>query len=113
MAKKKYEKVDGLGPKDLMKIRAAIRLVWHRSHVRKLVVNRCIGAGGFSYCEKCKKRAPKVFIDHIKRVGDVDEGFIKRLFVSSKWLQGLCKKCHDSKTKQERKELREIQKGFL
>lgn len=102
MAKKKIEKVDGLSANDIKKIRNALRQIWHRSHVRKLCVNRCIGAGGFSYCEKCKKRAPKVFIDHIIKVGDVDSGFIKRLFTPSKNLQGLCKKCHDAKTKAER-----------
>ncbi len=103
VAKKVREKVDGLSPHDVKKIRAAIRQVWHRSHVRKLCVNRCIGKDGFSYCELCKKRAPKVFIDHITKVGEVDSGFIKRLFVASKYLQGLCKKCHDLKTKEERR----------
>lgn len=102
MGKKKIEKTDGLGPREIQKIRAAIRLVWHRSHARALVVKRCVGKDGFSYCEKCKKRAPKIFIDHIVRVGDLNGGFIKRLFTPSKNLQGLCKKCHDAKTKEER-----------
>ena len=102
--KKVRLKVDGLSPHDIKKIRNAIRQVWHRSHVRKLCVNRCIGKDGFSYCEKCKKRSPKVFIDHITKVGEVDGGFIKRLFTPSKNLQGLCKKCHDLKTKEERAE---------
>lgn len=100
--KKTFEKVDGLGPKDLKNIRSAIRQIWHRSHVRNLVVKRCIGAGGFSFCEKCKRRSPKVFIDHIVRVGEVDAGFIGRMFTPSKNLQGLCKPCHDLKTKAER-----------
>lgn len=102
MAKKVREKVDGLSRHDIAKIRSAIRQVWHRSHVRKLVVNRCIGRGGFSYCELCKTRSPKIFIDHLLEVGDVDGGFIDRLFTPSKNLQGLCKKCHDAKTKKER-----------
>lgn len=108
MAKKKLVKVDGLGPHEIKKIRAAVRQVWHRSYARRLVVLRCIGRGGFSYCELCKKRAPKIFIDHIVNVGDVDYGFINRMFVASKWLRGLCKKCHDIKTKEERKRA----KGF-
>lgn len=100
----KPEKTDGLGPVEIRKIRTAIRQVWHRCHARKLCVERCVGPDGFSYCEKCKKRSPKVLIDHIKKVGDVDGGFIERLFCPSKQLQGLCKTCHDAKTKEERAE---------
>jgi hypothetical protein len=102
--KKKIEKVDGLSPYDVKKIRSAIRQVWQRSHVRKLCVNRCIGVGGFSYCEQCKKRAPHIHIDHKVRVGDVDAGFIARLFCPSSGLQGLCKECHRVKTNAERRQ---------
>lgn len=102
MAKKKIEKTDGLGPLEVKKIRSALRLVWHRSHARRLVVIRCTAPDGFTFCEKCEKTTPQLKIDHIKNVGDVDEGFIKRLFCASKELQGLCKKCHDEKTKLER-----------
>lgn len=114
--KKAVEKVDGLSAKDVQKIRSAIRQVWHRSHVRKLCVNRCIGKDGFSYCEKCGKRAPKILIDHINKVGEVDGGYIRRLFCASILLQGLCKICHDKKTKEERaqdKRDREAALGFL
>ncbi len=100
--KKGPEKTDGLGAHEKKKIRAAVRQVWHRSHARKLVVNRCIGFDGFSYCELCDERTPQLKIDHINKVGDVDEGFLKRMFTPSKNLQGLCKKCHDDKTKKER-----------
>lgn len=103
MAKrKKVEKVDGLGPDDIRKIRTAIRQVWHWSYSKKLVVKRCTDKKGYPHCELCKKRCPKIFVDHIKKVGDVDEGFIYRLFVPSVMMQGLCKKCHDAKTKEER-----------
>lgn len=101
--KPKIEKVDGLGPDDIKKIRAAIRQVWQWSHAPRLVVKRCTDAGGFGVCEKCEGRCPKVKVDHIKPVGDVDEGFIARLFVPSTKMQGLCKRCHDAKTKEERK----------
>lgn len=100
--KKKHAPADGLGPREVENIRKAIRQVWQRSHVRKLCVNRCIGKGGYSYCEKCKRRAPKVFIDHIEAVGDVDGGFIHRLFCPSIKLQGLCDGCHREKTAKER-----------
>lgn len=103
MAKRaKLEKTDGLGPLEVKKIRTAIRLVWHRSHARALVVKRCTGKDGFLYCEKCDKKTPQLKVDHIKTVGEVDGGFIARLFCPSKGLQGLCKKCHDLKTKAER-----------
>lgn len=100
--KKKIEKCDGLGPHEIKKIRSAIRLVWHRSHARRLVVLRCTGKDGFARCEKCKDPTPALKIDHRQNVGDVDGGFIERLFCPSSGLQGLCKKCHDAKTKLER-----------
>jgi hypothetical protein len=104
MAKKlKVQKTDGLGPLEVKKIRTALRLVWHRSYARKLVVIRCTGKDGYPYCERCKKRCPALKVDHIVNVGDVDSGFIERLFCSSNSLQGLCKLCHDVKTKGERK----------
>lgn len=102
--KKKISKCDGLGPYEKTKIRNAVRQVWHRSHARKLVVIRCTGKDGFAWCEQCKKRTPALKIDHIVNVGAVDAGFIRRMFVPSKKLQGLCKKCHDLKTKLERKQ---------
>lgn len=108
MAKSKAPPVDGLSAKDIKRLRSAIRQVWTYSTPRRLVVNRClIKEGkwkGFSRCESCKTIVPKIFVDHIRRVGDVDEGYIKRMFVSSKSLQGLCKKEHDAKTRKEREE---------
>lgn len=102
VAKKKTKKTDGLGPYEKKKLRTAIRLVWHRSYARKLVVDRCTDKQGFMRCEICQKRTPKFKVDHIKAAGEVDAGFIRRMFCSSKRLQGLCKKCHDTKTKAER-----------
>lgn len=101
--KKVVEKVDGLGPKDIKRLRSAIRNVWRYSHPWKLVTQRCLLPDGFSKCEGCKKKCPKVFVDHIQNVGDVDSGnYILRMWTPSKNLQGLCKKCHDAKTKLER-----------
>ena len=101
--KKKLVGTDGLGPLEVKKIRTALRLVWHRSYARKLVVLRCTGKDGYSYCELCTERTPKLKVDHIKPVGQVDSGFVKRLFCPSIQLMGMCKECHDAKTKQERK----------
>lgn len=102
MAKLKLKPTDGLGPKEIKNIRSALRLVWHRSHARKLVVIRCTGKDGFARCEKCKKKTPALKVDHIENCGDVDGSYIIRLFVPSNKLQGLCKLCHNKKTKEER-----------
>lgn len=103
MAKRqKLVKTDGLGPYEIKRIRSAVRQVWHRCHARALVVKRCTGKDGFPRCETCGKKTPVLKIDHIEAVGDVDAGFILRMFVPSKQLQGMCKKCHDAKTRSER-----------
>lgn len=101
--KKKAPKVDGMSADDIKKIRTAVRRVWAWSHPRRLVVARCLVEDGFSKCEYCEKVVPKIYVDHINNVGDVDSGFIQRMFISSEHLQGLCKKCHDKKTRDERK----------
>ena len=101
--KKKIIKTDGIGPHEIKKIRNALRLVWHRSYARSLVVRRCTDHRGWLYCERCHKKTPQLKVDHIEKVGDVDQGFVSRLFCPSTKLQGLCKKCHNTKTKEERK----------
>jgi hypothetical protein len=98
--------VDGLSAKDKKNLRSAIRKVWQWSTPHRLVIKRCLLPNGFSKCEGCKKRCPRVYVDHIQRVGDVDDGYIRRMWTPSKNLQGLCKKCHDAKTAVERKEQR-------
>jgi len=104
MAKRRKikEKIDGLGADDIRKIRTAIRQVWSWSYPRRLCVERATGKDGFPRCEKCKKKVPKVYPDHIQNVGEVDAGFIKRMFVSSQFLQALCRSCHGKKTRAER-----------
>lgn len=99
---RKLKKADGLGPLEVKKIRNALRLVWQRSHARKLVVERCTRKDGFTYCEACSSMTPKLKVDHILNCGELDEGFIARMFVPSLGLQGLCNGCHHSKTQLER-----------
>lgn len=99
---KKLEKTDGMGPLEVKKIRSALRLVWHRCYSRSLVTKRCTDGEGYPFCERCLKRTPQLKIDHITQVGELDGGFLKRLFCPSEELQGLCKKCHTEKTKEER-----------
>lgn len=101
---RKLKKTDGLGPLEVKKIRTALRLVWQRAYSRKLVVLRCTKADGFTYCEKCDEATPALKVDHIEKVGDLDTGFIARLFIPSSGLQGLCRECHNEKTKVERRE---------
>lgn len=106
--KPKPEAIDGLGPKELAMIHKAVRQVWSWSKAWRLTKARCTDAEGFVFCEnkKCEskgKPVPKVFIDHIDPVGEVGgPNYIQRMFIPSKRLQGLCKKCHDPKTRQER-----------
>ena len=109
MAKKKAkaEKIDGLSPKDKQKIRSAIRQIWHRSHARKLCIERVTDDEGFPTCEACGKRVAKITVDHIVRCGELDGGFIQRMFVPSYGLRALCQSCHNAKTKAERREKRE------
>lgn len=98
-------RVDGLGPHLVAKIRSALRVVWQRSEARKLCVKRVTLPDGYYLCEapKCEGIVyPKVYIDHIETVGDLDEGYLERLFCPSSGLQALCKKCHDKKTRAER-----------
>jgi hypothetical protein len=98
------EKIDGFGPKEKANVRKAIRLVWTRSYSKQLVVKRCTGSDGFLYCEQCKERTPKIEVNHKVTVGDVDDGFLRRLFVPSTEMEGLCKKCHAPITNKERRE---------
>lgn len=111
MAKKaKLAKIDGLGPDDIKKIRAAVRQVWTWSHAYRLAKKRNIGKDGFPRCEQCRKKVPKTYVDHLVGVGAVDSGFIYRMFVPSSKLQNLCKKCHQPKTNKERAEMRRKEK---
>jgi len=56
-------------------------------------------------------------VDHIEPVVDIKRGFvswdeyIKRLLVEKKGLQVLCRDCHDKKTKEERGQRKEYDKG--
>lgn len=104
--KRKLQKCDGLGAYEVEKIRKAMRVVWQRSHARKLAVLRSTGEDGFSYCELCKVMTPKIKIDHIEACGVVDAGFIERLFCPSSGLQAICNECHNKKTKEDRKKLK-------
>lgn len=99
---KKNKPTDGLGPYEIAKIRSAVRMVWHRSMARRLVVRRCTDEDKYLFCETCLKKTPILKIDHIVPAGKVDAGYIDRMFCSSVGLQGMCVKCHTAKTRLER-----------
>lgn len=104
--KVKTEKVDGLCPEDLARIRTAVRQVWTWSVQWRKAKARNIGKDGFPRCELCKKKVPKTYVDHMVSVGEVDSGFIERMFVSSIYLQNLCKDCHGVKTRKDNANLK-------
>lgn len=101
--KEKKEKVDGLGPDDLKRIHSAVRKVWAWSHPRRLAIKRAVDKKGFSFCEDCLQRVPKVTIDHIDPVGEVGgKDYIKKMWCPSTKLMALCNPCHRKKTNAER-----------
>jgi 5-methylcytosine-specific restriction endonuclease McrA len=65
----------------------------------------------FEYqCAECKSWFPEkqINVDHIKPAGSLNcaqdlPGFVERLFCEQENLQVLCEKCHDVKTKLEKK----------
>lgn len=107
MPKVKVEKIDGLNPDEIEKVRKAIRQVWNWSYSRRLAKKRATNEDGFQICEatyhKGDRVVPKIQVHHLKTVGDVDSGFLERLFCPSKDLLCLCLKCHNLVTKEERK----------
>lgn len=109
--KAKPVKFDGLNPDDLRKIKIALRKVWSWSFSRKLVEKRCLIDDGFSKCEQCKTIVPRIYVDHIKSIGAPDADLIKKMFVPSNQMQGLCSSCHKKKTRDDKK-LMEAEKDF-
>lgn len=102
---------DCLNSDDAKKIQKALRQVWSWSYSRRLVLKRCDLGGGYARCEGCRKKVPKVHVDHIRAVGTFDgEGYIGRLFVSSSKMQGLCATCHKVKTRADLKAIKEAKR---
>lgn len=89
-----------LTDKTAERMRKVLREVWHlRSWQKKMALARATDAEGFTVCEECHKRAPKVHVDHIIRAGTPDAGFLERLFVHpDHGLKVLCVPCHRDKT---------------
>lgn len=115
--KKMSPLVDGLGPRDFKRMQQALRQIWSWSHARKLCIVRVTDKNGYARCEKCgAKKLPRVWPDHIEPCGNLNEApltprsvgeYIGRMFVPSKKLQAICKRCHQDKTNAENRERRE------
>ena len=107
-------------PRSLKQIlMAGLGKAWMVWPPRNEVKRRCKvpNKSGWYFCEKCKTEREKLDIDHISPVVSVVDGFtnwddyIKSKFVEADKLQGLCKDCHKSKTKDENKIRREVKKN--
>lgn len=86
--------------------RKILRELWHqRSWQKKVALARATDAEGFQVCESCKRRAPKVQVDHIVKCGEPDAEFLQRLFIDPALLRVLCIPCHGDKTWCERLDL--------
>lgn len=84
---------------------------WMAWGPRNEVKRRCKveGKAGWYRCEICKQEREKIEIDHVTPVVKPEEGFlgwdnyIASKFVDASKLQGICRDCHRSKTKEENK----------
>ncbi len=84
---------------------------WMMWGPRNEVKRRCKvpGKPGWYRCELCGQEREKLDVDHIKPVVSVRDGFttwdlyIESKFVQADMLQGICKDCHKTKTKEENK----------
>lgn len=98
---------------------AAARKTWRWSEERRQVKNRCRQGKDNYMCELCKAIVDRVDIDHIEPIGSQPVqwsefgSWLERLFCPASNLQGLCKKCHASKTLKERKERSEKRRKRL
>lgn len=97
---------------------AGLGKVWMWWPPRNEVKKRCKveGKTGWYKCELCRTEREKIDVDHISPVVPVTgfttwDAYIASRFVTAENLQGICKDCHKSKTKQENAKRREIKKA--
>lgn len=111
-------------------IKGALRRVFSRSDLRKAVIDTAEirhadpkhpRVKRWSRCAECKEPTPryKMQLDHKLPVVALDEQFdqlsldvfVDRLWCEEHNLTPMCRECHDSKSKAENKQRREIKKG--
>jgi 5-methylcytosine-specific restriction endonuclease McrA len=97
---------------DIAKLVSASRDIWRQSEnyqYAKKMSKSAFKKGWFN-CSKCLSDREVIKIDHIEPIGKqpiIFEEFgdwLAKLFCGVRNLKGLCKDCHDAKTKQERKD---------
>lgn len=102
---KQEQKLDGgIGKIEKASIRIAMRQLWQRtSKARAICKKRAFIEKGMYKCEVCGDIVGDIKVDHNVEVGDLDGGYLERLWCSSSELTAMCAKCHNEKTKEERK----------
>jgi 5-methylcytosine-specific restriction endonuclease McrA len=113
LAKKKKQLFDGITDADYGALTRDLRRRWSWSAPRRIAKERSVAIDGFHRCEQCRRKTPKIFIDHIVPIGSLKHdgaGWIERLYCPSIGLQALCKICHDQKTKAENRKRLESKK---
>ena len=93
------------------KIKSALRKIWSwYGENKKSALSRQKYITGYYRCQGCGCNTSKPQADHIKPVGLADnwDEYIDYLFQGD--IQILCKKCHDSKTKTDNKNIRRLKK---
>lgn len=95
--------IDGLNDIDKKRIRTALRRAWSWSYSRRITAARCLNEDGFPVCEECNRVVPRITIDHIYPVGEIDNTTIERMFVPSNKLRAICSTCHRGFTNAQRK----------
>lgn len=114
--------------RNLMK--GALRRVFSRSELRRLIIDKSIIIGytdnnrprvkTWCKCNTCGTPTPKSYmeVDHIEPVVPLNgsfqemslDEFINRVWCNENLLQAICEVCHDQKTKAENKERRRLKK---
>jgi 5-methylcytosine-specific restriction endonuclease McrA len=86
---------------------AALRKIWLFSETRREAIKAAKIARGCYRCGKCNYlfKARELQVDHIIPIGKFIDWntYIERLFCPVSNLMALCKECHETKTKSEKK----------
>jgi 5-methylcytosine-specific restriction endonuclease McrA len=91
-------------------VKASLRRTWSRSKQRQTALKAAKIAYGKYRCAKCREifRRKDINVDHIIAVGKFKDfnQYIERLFCDARGLQILCRECHKTKTREDRKKMK-------